>query len=229
VQRSALRRKLNWYHKRLRGLLNRLSGRVYPKSLFVPEANQETLTFVRSTRAKTIAEIGVYEGKTSEGFADFLAGEGELHLFDFAERVSQVKQMLNQRGYTNVVAHGNSHKTLDSYNWGLMRMLQEHRGPVFDYVFLDGAHTWNVDALTFFLADRLLRVGGHIDFDDYSWSLESSPSLNPVVFPLTAQLYTLEQIEEQHVKLIVDLLVKRSPRYVEVVENKIYKKIASDQ
>jgi len=113
--------------------------------------------------------------------------------------------MLNDRGYKNIVIHGNSHKTLDSYNWSLMKMLQKHSKPVFDYVFVDGAHTWNVDALTFFIVDKLLEIGGHIDFDDHGWSLEYSPSLNPRMFPLTNKLYTLDQIKEKHVQLIVDL------------------------
>ena len=39
--------------------------------------------------------------------------------------------------------------------------------PIFDYVFIDGAHTWMLDALAFLLVDRLLRVGGYVDFDDY--------------------------------------------------------------
>lgn len=125
--------------------------------------------------------------------------------------------------------HGNTHKTLDCYNWSLMKLLQQHDQPIFDYVFLDGAHTWNVDALTFFLADRLLKTGGHLDFDDYDWSIGSSPSLNPKVYPRTRKLYTEEQIAERQVKLIVDLLVKTNPRYVEVIPNKIYRKIRPDQ
>jgi hypothetical protein len=129
---------------------------------------------------------------------------------------------------TNVVTHGNSRKTLDSYNWSLMKLLRSGGGPRYDFVYVDGAHTWNVDALTFFLVDRLLDVGGYIDFDDYTWSLASSPSLNPTVFPFTAKLYTPEQIEERQVALVVDLLVKRSSRYVEVVPDKIYQKLRSD-
>ncbi|HAA29907.1 MAG TPA: hypothetical protein DCE56_22160 [Cyanobacteria bacterium UBA8553] len=64
-----------------------------------------------------------------------------------------------------------------------------------------------------------------MDFDDYDWSLEHSPTLNPKVFPRTRKLYTDEQIRQQHVRLILDVLVKRDPRYKEVVENKIYQKI----
>jgi len=99
-------------------------------------------------------------------------------------------------------------------------------GPIYDYVFLDGAHTFAIDALTFFLADKLLKVGGHMDFDDYGWSLGSSPSLSPARFPLTAKLYTQEQIDLPQVKMIVDILVRKSGRYVEVVNDKVFQKIA---
>ena len=79
-----------------------------------------------------------------------------------------------------------------------------------------------VDALTAFLADRMLKVGGYLDFDDYDWTFCASPSCNPRVFPLTGKLYTAEQIESKQVKMIVDLLIRRDPRYQEVVANKIF-------
>jgi predicted O-methyltransferase YrrM len=197
-----------------------------PDRIAVRKANRQTLRFLRSTTSRTIAEVGIYKGYTSREIAKYLGGEGELHLFDFENRVAAVIAELNAEGYQNIFGHGNSGKLLDSYNWSLMRLLQEHSSPIFDYVFLDGAHTWAVDALAFLLSDRLLKVGGYIDFDDYEWSLERSPSQNPSAFPLTAQLYTEEQIGEKQVALIVDLLVKRDPRYVEVVTNKIFRKIA---
>lgn len=91
----------------------------------------------------------------------------------------EVKQKLNEAGFFNVIAHGNSRKTMDSYNWSLMKLLQVRREPFFDYVFIDGAHVWAIDALTFFLVDRLLKPGGYIDFDDYDWTIRNSPSVNP--------------------------------------------------
>jgi predicted O-methyltransferase YrrM len=222
-------KRLRSYRKRLRGIVDLVWGRDYPKSLAINRANRETLDFIATTNATCVAEIGVYTGLTSAGLAQFLGGEGELHLFDFEDTAERVKQKLAEQGYRNVFVHGNTHKTLDSYNWSLMKLLQQHDQPMFDYIFLDGAHTWNVDALTFFLADRLLKTGGHLDFDDYDWSIGSSPSLNPKVYPRTRKLYTEEQIAEKQVKLIVDLLVKTNPRYVEVVPNKIYRKIRPDQ
>lgn len=210
-------------------LMAHANGSSYPSTLAVSGPNKATLQFLGTTECRTIAEIGVYVGETSEGLARFLNGLGMLHLLDYEDQVLNVQRRLRKLGYDNVIAHGNSRKLLDSYNWSLMKLLQQHTGPIFDYVFIDGAHTWNVDGLTFFLVDRLLRPGGYVDFDDYSWSLANSPSLRPCVFPLTAELYTSEQISVAQVALIVDLLVKPNPRYQEVVPNKIYRKLWSDE
>jgi predicted O-methyltransferase YrrM len=192
----------------------------------VPRGNQETIDFITTTNCRIVAEVGIYEGFTSAPLAKYLNGQGELHLFDYEDRVRGVTAKLNAAGYENIVGHGNSHKTMDSYNWSLMRVLQQNSEPIYDYVYLDGAHTWNIDALAFLLIDRLLRVGGYIDFDDYYWSHERSPTMNPKVFPATEIMFTPSQIRESHVRLIVDLLVKRDPRYAEVIKNKIYRKFA---
>jgi len=197
----------------------------YPRTLAVGGANAKTIEFLNSTSSRCIAEIGIYHGATTFQLAEFLNNEGELHLFDFEDRVEQVMSRLRDLGYTNAVGHGNSYKLLDSYNWSLMKMLQEHPEPIFDYVFIDGAHTWIHDALAFLLVDRLLKPGGYVDFDDYRWSLASSPSLRPERFPLTADLYTPEQIAARQVGLVVDLLVRRNSQFQEVVSNKIFRKL----
>lgn len=198
-----------------------------PELLNVPAPNEETIALVRETGARVVAEIGIYQGATSEGIAAVLAGrDGELHLFDFEDRVQAVARRLSKLGRCRIVAHGNSRRIMDSYNWTLGRLLDEREPARFDYVFVDGAHLWGLDALTFFLADRLLKVGGHIDFDDYNWSLALSETMNPQVLPLTAAIHTDEQIEAPQVKLVVDRLVRTDPRYEEVVPNKAFRKIA---
>ncbi|MDQ3678046.1 MAG: class I SAM-dependent methyltransferase [Actinomycetota bacterium] len=188
------------------------------------EPNKQTVDFFKASGCRTFAEIGVYKGDTSRKIADHLAGKGEIHLFDFDDNVARVVSGLRAAGHENIVAHGNSRKLMDSYNWSLMRLLREHPEPLFDYVFLDGAHTWGFDALAFLLLDRLLVDGGCMDFDDYWWTAARSPTMNPEVFQATSKLYTEEQIEERQVALVVDLLVRRDPRYEEVVENKIFRK-----
>ena len=197
----------------------------YPRFVAVDEANAGTVSFVRSTGARMIAEIGIYQGHTSLEFAKYLNSAGELHLFDYADRVETVRKQIAAAGFQNVKTFGASYKLLDSYNWCLAKLIEQHSDPIYDYIFLDGAHTFAIDALTFFLADKLLKVGGHIDFDDYYWTLGKSPSLRPEMFPLTGKMFTREQIDAEQVKMIVELLVRRSGRYDEVVENKIFKKL----
>ena len=194
--------------------------------LALGEANTQTVEFFKASGCRRFAEIGVYNVDTSRNIAEHLSREGEIHLFDFEDNVAAVASTLKAAGHENVVAHGNSRKLLDSYNWSLMRVLRDHPEPPFDYVFLDGAHTWALDALAFLLIDRLLADGGYLDFDDYWWTAARSPTMNPDAFPATSKLYTQEQIEERQVALVVDLLVRRDPSYEEVVENKIFRKRA---
>jgi hypothetical protein len=170
------------------------------------------------------AEIGVYEADTTLAIAEALAGRGEIHLFDFEDKVDAAVARLHREGHRNVVAHPNSRKLLDSYNWSLMQLLREQRGPLFDYVFLDGAHTWATDALAFVLIDRLLLPGGHLEFDDYHWTIERSPSMNPRSFPAADLMFTAEQMAESQVALVVDLLVRPDERYEEIVENRLFRK-----
>lgn len=197
----------------------------FPESaLAVDGPSERTVAAFAASGATVFAEIGVYEGDTTLAIAEQLGGRGTLHLFDFADRLEPVMARLEAAGHRNAVAHPNSHKLMDSYTWSLMRMLQQHEAPAFEYVYLDGVHTWAVDALAFLLVDRLLKPGGTIEFDDYGWTIERSPSMNPRVFPASERLYTREQIETPQVALVVDLLVRGDPRYEEVAENRLFRK-----
>jgi predicted O-methyltransferase YrrM len=201
--------------------------RAFPESdLNVVGPNERTVAFFAASGCRRYAEVGVYKGHTAARIAAVLAGEGTIDLFDYADRVEPVAAALRDAGHANVVAHGNSRRLLDSYNWSLMRVLAQDPQPSFDYVFLDGAHTWAHDALAFLLADRLLAPGGYVDFDDYRWTLRASPSMNPSAFPDIERLYTDEQIDGRQVALVVDLLVREDPRYEEVVADKIFRKRA---
>ncbi|MBK9242958.1 MAG: class I SAM-dependent methyltransferase [Acidobacteria bacterium] len=184
----------------------------------------DVAALVAATQCRTIAEIGIGTGRTSLGVAQTLDGDGVLYLFDFQEKVDTVAAQLRERGYSNVIACGCSSRRLDSYNWPLAKLLREHDRPLFDFVYLDGAHTWVHDALAFLLIDRLLQPGGYVVFDDYDWTIAASPTVNPNRTPIVRELYTDEQMHTPQVKWVVDLLVKRDPSYLEISENQIYRK-----
>jgi predicted O-methyltransferase YrrM len=205
--------------------------KTYPDHVLATKPNMKTMSLIashlgdRDRASLCIAEIGVHIGATTDRIADFLGGEGRSFLFDFEDKTQAIASRLRDQGHTNIVTLGSSYCYMDSYNWSLMKVLHHHREPIFDYVYLDGAHTWAIDALAFCLVDRLLKPGGYIDFDDYGWRLSASPSLNPAVFPLTGKMYTQEQIELPQVAMIIDILVRRDPHYREIVQNKLFQKV----
>jgi predicted O-methyltransferase YrrM len=96
-----------------------------------------------------------------------------------------------------------------SYTWRLMRFLEEGRAGSFDFVYIDGAHTWEVDGLAAFLASLLLRPGGWILFDDLDWTYaKSSVADQPWVRALPA-----DERETAQVRKIWDLLVLGNPTF----------------
>ena len=200
----------------------------YPSQISVgPEGSQATYRFMETVFGSdehfTYAEFGIYKADTARHVCQMFPN-CTLHLFDFHESVQAARTKLSD--FPNrIYYYGNSQKYNDSYNWNLLRLLENNSGKaIFDYCFLDGAHTVAVDALNFFLCDRMLRVGGYMDFDDYGWRLRNS-SLDPQKVPAIADQYTEEQIDAFQVKMIVDTLVRRDSRYEEVKKNKVFRKV----
>lgn len=97
-----------------------------------------------------------------------------------------------------------------SYNWFLHRKIREQTrdgtcDPCYDFVFIDGAHTWEDDGFAFFLVDKLLRPDGWILFDDLSWTMDERWPDVP------AEQRAVRQVEE-----VFDLLVSCHPSYREL-------------
>lgn len=200
-------------------------GRSYPRIVAVGNHNVETVDFIKKINPKAIAEIGIYKGHTTMEIIKNISQDTELYLFDFDDRIKEIKVKLDNKGFKNYHLFGNTYKYLDSYNTSLNALWSKVKTPIFDYVFLDGAHTFPIDCLTFFICDKLLKKGGYIDFDDYNWDLVSSPSQGPKVFPLTKKLYSDQQIKEKGIKMIIENYILGNDNYKEIIKNKIYQKI----
>ncbi len=170
--------------------------------------------------APVIAEIGVGIGATTLAMASLLDNRGELHVYDFQDQVVELVGDLAGLGFTNIRGFGNSDRHWDSYNWTLGCLLLEGRSQLYDYIYIDGAHTFAVDALAFVLCDRLLKPGGYLEFDDYTWTFAASQWMQDC----RDRFMTDEQLRTPQVKMVVDLFLNGNAGYEPVRPNRLYRK-----
>jgi len=210
--------------------------RKYTKSL------SKTMSVARNVLAANASwyvEIGIGDGVTTRKVCEILHPGAVVHIYDRNVRVPSrgnsfetkppdvFDKLVEDFPDIQLRAFWSSTRRLDSYCWQLGKVLEEYRSPIYDYVYLDGSHTWTFDALAFLLVDRLLKVGGQIEFDDYAWTLSRSRVFRPKRYRRTRYDYTKEQITTQQVAMVVDLLVKTDPRYTELIPNRLYQKHAT--
>ena len=85
--------------------------------------------------------------------------------------------------------------------WHLMKLISARQR--FDFCYIDDLHRWDVTGLHFFLAEKLVRPGGYLLFDDLNWTVKGSKSGN-----VTGHNLTDEQKETAQVGKVWNLLVK---------------------
>ncbi len=173
--------------------------------------------FVVRERPAQVLELGFASGVSTCYLAAALEEVGDtgrvvtVDIPDALTRSPDIHQLLEQTGLAHLV---DIRIDPTSYTWELKRMLEQPVRPSFDFVFLDGAHTWDVDALAFLLVDGLVAPGGWVLFDDLDWTLAGSPSMAAVDW---VQALPVERQKAQQVRAVVELLV-RSGDYDEVIE-----------
>lgn len=157
----------------------------------------------------SVAEIGVGIGATSIEIAKWLSNTGYFHIYDYENRVVELKKDLGELGYSNVVVHGNTRKKYDGYYWKLAKqaieVVNNKDEGLFDFVYLDGAHSFYQDAPAAYALKHLIKPGGYLLFDDYQWSFNTSPSMSPSVLPEVKEWYTDEQLKAPHIELVCSL------------------------
>ena len=214
--------------KSLKFIYNKILNfnRNYPKNVAVDKENITTVNLCKKNKPNYYCEIGFYEGKTFQKVLEILPENSRIDLFDFEDRCKNISKKIKRKFKKRVNIFGNTYKFLDNYNNSLYKIwIKNKKKPKYDYIFLDGSHVFTVDCLTFFLAEKLLKQGGIIDLDDYNWSLEKSPTLNPKIFNPSKAMYSKKQIKEKGIKMIIDGFLKNSKNYREIIKNKAYRKI----
>jgi predicted O-methyltransferase YrrM len=168
--------------------------------------------FVQRHRPSDVLELGFAHGVSSCYMAAALdeIGGGRITTIDLEssrKREPNIHDLLDQCGFSDSVT---VHFEPRSFTWRLMRMLEQPSPPMFDLVYLDGGHSWDVTGFGFFLVDKLLRDGGWLIFDDIDWTYAESPTLGdkPIV-----QEMPEDYRETPQVRKVFELLVKQHPGY----------------
>ena len=134
------------------------------------------------------------------------------------DRESVRNRMPNLKDFASALGLSNRiHAIYESvtYNWTLHNFLREPEAPSFDFIFLDGAHIWEPDALAFLLSWRFLEPNGLFLFDDLNWIMANSE------WAKNQDWYnSYSQIEQHtpHVREIFELLAMTMPDACEAGE-----------
>ena len=192
--------------------------RVGCPQLTTPDEGKELYDFVLQQRPEGILELGFAHGSSTAYIAAAvleLGGDARVTSIDrddARERVPNAETVLRRLGLDERVdlVYANT-----SYTWELMKLIQAQTSnaetqPLFDFAFIDGAHTWETDGLAFFLVDKLLRPGGFILFDDVHWTFANSPALKN-----TDKVRRMPEDERTtpQVMMVVSLLALQHPSY----------------
>lgn len=173
------------------------------------ERARELYDFILRERPRRCLELGFAHGAGSVYIAaalDEIGEGGRLVSVDNRSAMNRRPSMREMLARSGLGAHVEPVFEERSYTWWLMRQLRDRQEPGFDFCYLDGAHTWDVDGFAFLLLDRLMKPGGWVIFDDLDWSLAEDPDVKPGDLPEEERL-------ARQVRLIWDLLVVPHPNY----------------
>lgn len=155
---------------------------------------------------RDVLELGFFHGKSAAFMAAILeeqGGHGHVTTMDRAsarQRDPNIETVLNDLGLAHRVTPLYCET---SFNWDMHKLLDQAQ---FDFVYIDGAHTWEGTSLAFFFVDLMLRPGGWLLFDDMNWSVAGSPTVSEMPAYLH---WPAEEREAPSVRMVFEKLVPR--------------------
>lgn len=186
-----------------------------------PHRGRLLYDFLIENRPDHCLELGFAHGVSTCYMSAALdeVGHGEVTGVDLAEsrdRSPSAEELLERAGLSHLVT---LHREASSYTWFLKKEIEKNTqngscNPMFDFCFIDGAKNWTIDGLAFFLADKLLKTGGWVLFDDFRWTYQDHASQGkPVCDGITIRELAEDERVSPHVESIFRLLVMQHPSY----------------
>lgn len=169
--------------------------------------------FVRDSGIVDVLELGFAHGGSTAIIAAALQenDRGSVTTLDRRDALQREPNIHAVLGYLGLEEFVHPIVAERSYTWELKKLLEANNDvgsrPSFDFCFVDGAHTWDVDGFAFFLVDKLLRPDRWLLFDDLRWTQASSPAED------LADDVPEEERGAAQIELVFDLLVREHADY----------------
>ncbi|ANY78913.1 hypothetical protein BB934_12400 [Microvirga ossetica] len=208
---------------------------------FISELNAHFLyDLIANNDVENILELGIAHGTATCYMAAALQqrGRGRIDAVDLkgADYRPSAEEQVSRHGFGGLVT---IHREQTGYNWFLRKAIRDNTvndqcQPVYDLCIIDGPKNWTIDSSAFFLADKLLKPGGWLIFDDYSWTYGLADMQRDVTDGITHRLLSEEEMRTPHIREVFELLVKQHPDYGHLIVKEdsdwaIARKVASPQ
>jgi len=186
--------------------------------------------FVIDHGLRAVLELGFAHGVSSGYLAAALdETQGRLTTVDRigANFDPTAEELLDRLGLAHLV---DVRREASSYTWFLHDEIaaQSRSGPCtpkYDLVFIDGPKDWTNDGAAFFMAAKLLRPGGWVMFDDYSWSYASDAAQRGVAHSggYVFDRLSPAELHTPQIREIFHLLVMQDARFsgFEVIDDQL--------
>ena len=187
-----------------------------------------------------ILELGIAHGTATCYMAAALRERGGGHIT--AVDLLEAKDYFEPSAEEQIRAHGISDlvsivRTQTGYTWFLHDAIREATTdtlcvPAYDMCIIDGPKNWTIDGAAFFMADKLLREGAWLIFDDYCWSYSLANDRRDATDGITHRNLSQDEYETPQIRGVFELLVKQHTAYSDfkVINNNwaIARKIRSE-
>jgi predicted O-methyltransferase YrrM len=190
----------------------------YTNSWFQDNAKDVWDNFIPIHKPKKVLEIGSYEGASScyliSKITEFV--DLEIHCIDtwkggFEHNLKKSKIDMNavrkRFKYNMKLAQVNTKKSVDIFihigksEDQLPKLINKFGNNYFDFIYIDGSHIASDVLRDAILSFSLVKVGGHIVFDDYLWSKNQGLERKILDCPKVA-IDSFVNIFSQHIEVL---------------------------
>jgi predicted O-methyltransferase YrrM len=189
---------------------------------FISKRNAEFLYhFIIEHRLTRILELGIAHGTATCYMAAALdeLGGGSITAVDLlAARDHYRPSAEEQLEKTNLARYVTIHRMQTGYTWFLHDEIARNTvndvcQEIYDLCIIDGPKNWTIDGAAFFFADKLLKRGGWMIFDDYHWTYAKADDRRDATDGITHRTLSQAERETPHIREVFELLVKQHPNY----------------